>query len=234
MEQQFYILLPLLLVLFRPSRGTILAAACVAILGALMVRSTGHFLGVLITRADGLLLGVMLAVVFSARARATAFPERVVRAAWPVLAVVGLAIVVPYVFDGYTGRIPDGSWPTHPSVVFGYALIYAAMVGWVLMQPTSLLARALSTKVLVYLGGISYAVYMFHPLIQGLVGMYERGVPIRELPLVVQTAMWALIIGCAHLSKVFVEDRFNALKSRFPLYRAPSASAHSAKEVLAA
>jgi len=237
-EQQFYVLLPLLLVVFSPSRGAIALAACAAIAGTLMARSSGHFLGVLITRADGLLLGVVLAALFSVRETAAAFPERMMRVAWPVLAVVGLAMVVPYVLDGYAGRIPDGSWPTNPFVVLGYSLIYCALVGSVVMQPDSLLARALSTKALVYLGAISYAVYMFHPLIQGMIGMYERGVPIRELPLVLQGAMWALIIGCAHLSKVFFEEPFNALKSRFPLYRdaargnVANASTHPAKEAL--
>lgn len=235
-EQQFYFLLPLLLVVFRPSRGAIVVAACLAIVGTLLVRSSGHFLGVLITRADGLLLGVVLAALFSARGSVAPFPGRVVRVAWSVLAVAGLAMVVPYVLDGYTGRIPDGSWPTNPFVVLGYSLIYCALVGSVVMQPDSVLARALSNKALVYLGSISYAVYMFHPLIQGLFGIYERGVPLRDLPLAVQGAMWVLIIGCAHLSRVFLEERFNALKSRFPLYRdavpraTASASPQAAKE----
>lgn len=238
-EQQFYVLLPLLLVVFRPSRSTIVVAACLAIVGTLAVRSSGHFLGVLITRADGLLLGVVLAALFSARATMAAVPERVARAAWPALAIAGLALVAPYVIYGYTGRIPDGSWPANPFVVLGYSLVYCALVGWVVMYPQSILVRALSNKVLVYLGAISYAVYMFHPLIQGLTGMYERGVPIRDLPLAVQAAMWVVIIGCAHLSKVYFEDRFNGLKSRFPLYRdasaartTPSASIQPAKDAV--
>jgi peptidoglycan/LPS O-acetylase OafA/YrhL len=218
-EQQFYVLLPLVLVLFRRSARLVVVSACAAIACAVILRSTGQGIGVLASRADGLLLGVILAALLSADSSARRFLGGPARLVWPALALLGIALVAPYVADGYLGRIPEHSLPTNPFTVLGYCLIYFALVGWLVLHPASRLSRFLGSPVLVYLGMISYAVYMFHPLIQGLAGMYDRTALISGLPATVQAGMWFLIVGCSHLSKVLLEDRFNALKSRFPLQR---------------
>jgi peptidoglycan/LPS O-acetylase OafA/YrhL len=219
MEQQFYVLLPMLLVLTRPSARRVIIASVTAIAGAVMLRATGQGIGVLAARADGFLLGVILAAFVSAGPIAAVAAWRWSRWVLPALGAVGVALVEPYVMDGYLGRLPPVSLPTGPFTVLGFALVYFALVGWVVTQQQSALSRALGNPLLVYLGTISYAIYMFHPLIQGFVGSYDRTVPIPELPVLVQVAMWFLIIGCSHLSKILLENRFNALKTRFPLYR---------------
>jgi peptidoglycan/LPS O-acetylase OafA/YrhL len=226
-EQQFYVLLPLVLVLFHPSARHVFFGSLMAVAGVVLLRSSGQGIAVLASRADGLLLGVALAALFSARQGALPGGRSLPRLLWPFLGLAGAALVVPYVASGYLGRIPEGSLPTNPFTVLGFCTMYFALVGWLITQPRSMLSGLLGSTVPVYLGGVSYAVYMFHPLIQGFVGMYDRSVPLAELPWPLQVAMWLLILGCSHLSKVVVENRFNALKSRFPLYREATPSVAS-------
>jgi peptidoglycan/LPS O-acetylase OafA/YrhL len=161
-EEQFYVLWPLVLVVLvllvrRPSRRVVGAA-----LGGLVVASLAWSLYAshamprqsfftTTTRIWELGVGALLAVWLSGRAR----PERPVTGAaaagWGGLAaVVAVAVLLP----------TDVEWPS------GWALLATlptALVIWAGWQgPANGPARLLGTRPLVWVGGLSYSIYLWH------------------------------------------------------------------------
>ncbi len=154
-EEQFYIFFPLVLFVLMKLGGRRLAVgvlACIA-LGSLAYaesiveseQSAAFFL--LQSRAWELLAGSLLAMVALPR-----LPEKA--ASW--LAIAGaLAIVVPvFAYDKQT--VFPGLWAL-PPVLGAVAIILSGG-----FAPNGIVARVLSLKGMVYVGRISYALYLWH------------------------------------------------------------------------
>lgn len=230
-EEQFYFLLPMLLWLFGTRARSIFLMVIVALVASQFMLHKGFIPTLLGTRMQGLALGLLLVPLsqWLEHSSADAKPARrpFVLMVFAGSFVAGLYTVVPFFMQIFPilqkGMTVDPELISHfqISAVLGMPLVYFAIVGFVLARPQGGLARVFSTPVLVYLGSISYALYMIHVPVAGLF-MAWRGRALSEESLFICLAYWAAILGLAVLSKIFIESRFNALKDRYPVFIKPA------------
>lgn len=213
-EEQFYLLLPVILVAFGPNRlsaarwtiaGLTLISfiACVALTS--VSRETAYYLP--FTRAWEPLLGSFLAF-----ARLPRMPRLLCESS----ALAGLVLILLSAMRFHSGLFFPGAYALVPCL--GTALIILAGGGG-----KSLLTRALSVRPLVGVGQLSYSLYLWHWPIFVFYGLHT-GTP-RSLTETV--GLIALCFGVATVSWRFVELPFRQkqiLPSRGGLFAAAGAA----------
>ncbi|HSP20456.1 MAG TPA: acyltransferase, partial [Myxococcaceae bacterium] len=221
-EEQFYLLWPLVVLLARGRRLALLTAGLVVVspvLRAWIVHGSGWPVGsafrVTLGRLDGLAMGALLAVAF----RDPAGRAWVARA-WPWAAALGamgfVALGAPLDFDMHQARLEIWSH-TALALAFG-GLLAGAVAG---EGVSSRLSRVLSAGPLRALGRISYGVYVWHYLVHVGALRALRAHPAGAALLATRPGYLAYAvlgaaasIALAWASYHLVEKRFLALKDR--------------------
>jgi peptidoglycan/LPS O-acetylase OafA/YrhL len=197
-EEQFYAVIPFLLVLVNRVRSGFLLPTVVALSAlsfALAWGELGHHPNsvfyALPYRAWELGAGVTLAAIESASK-----PRKAMSAGWClVLSLAGLALMLEPIFL-LTPKTPFPGPAAVPSVL-GTAALIASRASW-------LNRKILSVSGFVYLGRVSYSWYLWHwPLLAFL-----RIVSGRDLPREAITVTIAISLAAAMLSYHFVEQPF--------------------------
>ena len=198
-EEQFYLFFPAVLMLFAKRRIAVTFAIFAASLG-LAIWGVAHAATatfyLLPGRAWELMLGALLALGVA--------PE--ITRQWPreVLAFVGVALIAFAVFS-YTNDTPFPGAAAIPPCLGAALLIYAAQAG-----PTAVSA-ILSASPLVFIGRISYSLYLWHwPLY-----VFTRYFRYRDPAPVVVASLIAASFALAIASYYFVEQPFRRGQFRF-------------------
>lgn len=208
-EEYFYLVWPLLLVVLLRWVGRRRAVIAVAAVSAIAIAyrlaagfsdwSLERIYYAADTRAEQLLIGCLLAVVMIDR---TFVPPMWVT----MLGAAALCIFVVVPADTTASLYRHGG-----STIL--ALITATVIAGVVTHPMSRFGRFLSLRPLTWLGKRSYGVYLWHLPIIALVG---RALPesVPTLPIVLVTT---LVV--AAFSFRYVEEPFLRMKGRFPSSR---------------
>lgn len=203
-EEQFYLVLPLL-VYFLPGRRL---AVCLgaAVLLAPVLRAAFPGYGALVNtycKADALCLGGLLALLVR-HPPALAWAERHVCKFWIALGVGAVAFVaMTFHFGPLAGVELQLSRFSSVSLLV-LAAFYAVLLLLILLRPDAPLFRLLAWPALRWLGHVSYAVYLFHQLISGGLHLALRGAtPLLESTGAAAVTALALIVtlGLAELSR---------------------------------
>ena len=219
-EEQFYWLWPIVIAIcLKKTRPLVWISLALIVVGCI-TRATGHLVFLLAARVDGLALGAMLAI-FEANSEINVkrLMEWRPRLAWVsglvFTACIGVLTVI-YLAPNYRANkvlslhYQDSTW-----LIPLFAIAFASIVGSLWLFRGSDALRCMRVKPLLWLGGRSYAIYMFHPIVQALV---ERVVAHWSWPAIMTAFLTlGLVIWFAHLSFVYVESRFSRLRDRFPL-----------------
>ena len=209
LEEQFYLVWPLL-ILMCPTRAlggvmkaTFLTAGLVR--GLIAFRSPVASYVLLVSRADALALGGLIALWLH-----QGMPQQSVRR-W--LGVGGLIVAAISVF--LTGRpwVTGNEWA---AILLSGWLVLAARNGF-----KGTVGRILSSRTLVYLGTISYGVYVWHYMIPETFDLlaYRLHIEARwpAAPGLIQlAALSAASVAAASLSWWMFEKRLNDLKRYVP------------------
>jgi peptidoglycan/LPS O-acetylase OafA/YrhL len=211
-EEQFYIIWPALLWLALLSGGRRAARILVCLLISVVVlwrcylvlhgeppyRTYNGF----DTRSDALFIGCLLAL------SASLLPARL-KAFWlmPVGALEFIALFANW----------DAPW-VH---LVGFDII-AVSAAWIIfsLSENSPLKSLLSTRPAVFLGSISYGMYLWHAFFTSV--LLNEAVPVGYVLL----AILPLTISCAAVSYFLVEKRFLDLKDRLGVRRPDDVRAH--------
>lgn len=205
-EEQFYLLLPFIVWIVPRNR---LPLVFLWVAGtAIFLRSSMPGLSAYINtpwRADALMSGALLAWLV----RVPAFLPVATRYRMPIAAVL-LVAVAGLLVANYHGMLRLGGTFTH----FSLALVYSMLILSALVNRGGLLSRLLCNRVLIWLGGISYGVYLIHTWVSRLVhGLVRDASPQMISWQDAATTLLALAVTLlvAHFSYRWMESRFIGL-----------------------
>jgi peptidoglycan/LPS O-acetylase OafA/YrhL len=201
-EEHYYLLLPLVVRWSNPKRLplNLLFLVCLT----LSLRATlgaGKVYAFVFTpwRLDGLFLGALLAVLFRA---STVFDVLKSRLVWVKIAFV--ALLLYFVYSSLTE--PLGSLDH----LFIFGLLYAILILLSLVENTSF-ARLFRWPLLMNIGRISYGIYLFHQLVNGVVhDLIFKGPPsFHSLPTILAT-LFAFLV-----TYLVAQGTYHAFEKRF-------------------
>jgi peptidoglycan/LPS O-acetylase OafA/YrhL len=215
-EEQFYLIWPAL-VWFVGRRGLVPLTVSLMVL-AIVARGYWHLDSqLLVTRCDGLALGGLLAALLTRAKPASRFLGEI-RVLFGVLGIGSVGYIINSTISHYRYYLDQASLgsvtsPFESSIsLFVFNLFFFSVVGFCVCVTGHRGLNILRSRVLVYLGQISYGLYLYHNLIFGLV---QRATGARELPLPAVLLALAATLGAAVLSWKYVERPMLALKDRF-------------------
>ena len=209
-EEQFYLLFPF--VVYFLSRGSIVAAVVAGIIIAPLMRILisaelswyGAYV-LLPSRMDGLLFGVLVALILrNAAAFEMAKRYRVLLDAIAVLLALDLA----------AGSFLFSHFPLRHSAV---GLLFAIMILRIFLYEPGRYHWIFRSRVLTYGGLISYALYMYHQSINGLLHgfIYNQEPKVGSLgEFGVACLTMVIAVGLASLSYVYLERPIRQLGQR--------------------
>jgi peptidoglycan/LPS O-acetylase OafA/YrhL len=213
-EEQFYLIWPPLLWWLGKKRLPIVAMSLVGVAVAARVAELSSF--ILITHCDGLALGGLLAGLLAKQKHVDDAPLRVHRylMATGTVAAAFLGVIVTL------GLVsPSGAATMIPAVVVSgikplvLNLIFFALVGLTVLHAGDSGLSWLRGRWLVYLGTISYGIYLYHHFIFEICKLYERHYGWGS-SLLMDFAKLAASLALAALSWKYVEQPILALKRR--------------------
>lgn len=217
-EEQFYLIWPPLVWWLGRRRLPIVSISLVALAVAARAMNLSAF--ILITHCDGLALGGLLAGIATAQ-KGSAHGWRTFRLGMIVLGLVStffcvVVIVVPRLLGArWPGLVPEMVVRVFRPLCLN--LLFLALVGAIVAYAGDSRLKWLRDRRLVYLGSISYGIYLYHHFIIEIFAYYSRFYGWTD-SLAADLGKVALSVGAAALSWKFIEQPILALKERF-LYR---------------
>ena len=223
-EEQFYILWPLLLLIclrrrWRP--GSVLVLALALACGSALVRwflwqhgSSSHVYFRSDTHADGLLVGCALASVYASRQGREVMRRYLGR--WVVALAAALGLLMFALTYGPNDRF------VYVGGLSAVAICSAVLVGHVVCAQNSWFSRTLALPPLVWIGSRSYGMYLFHIPIFAVIATTRLSDRSARLVIPLQIALTMLAAAASYR---WVESRFlrrNRLEGAPPhVQRAP-------------
>jgi peptidoglycan/LPS O-acetylase OafA/YrhL len=217
-EEQFYIIVPLLIAVCPPRARRLLVGlliiGSIAVRWACAQRSGSQLMIVFNTFAqfDTLLSGVFLALVMGWKSDRPILTKWLRWLQWPLYLMIGWVLSRPNLGEGT---------PFHRTWDFVWVWLCGVGVVVVAVWGQGWLRAALSYSRIVWLGKISYGLYMYHE-----VALWARGHAYEQLPWfpnngeLITIGTLVLTIGLAAASYYGYERRFLELKRRWT--RVPS------------
>jgi len=215
-EEQFYLLLPLMIRYVERERLPLLLLWF--IISAPLLRATAPGLSAYINapwRADCLLLGVLLAYGI----RLPGFLETAKKYRHAIYSAFSALLICVGIMAWYSALALGGVF-TH----LVYALLYTLLLLIVLMNPDGQLSSFLRTRSLVWLGTVSYGVYLLHQGISSVLHSMLRQahpamVDIKSIGVTI--AALTLTLFLSHISYYHFERRIIRLGHTFKYQKPP-------------
>ncbi|MDP9141036.1 MAG: acyltransferase [Pseudomonadota bacterium] len=218
-EEQFYLILPLLMLWLVPRmklNWLIVACLLAALLGP-TARLSGFVSILLLTQIDGLMLGVALAAITTRNLRHHGTDgSRGLSLILAAATLIGAAGIAPYIVRGYIVTPGPAELLGSPLLWTWTNLLFFGLIGLIVVNPGNRPSAFLRTRLFAYFGSISYALYVFHMPLLYYVKPHVMALFGPDLHWLGVIATLGVLIGTPHLSKVLVEKPILKFKDRFP------------------
>lgn len=179
-EEQFYLILPILIRLVPPAK--LITALILLVVSAPIIRTllflyhgNGDVAGYVLlpARWDALFLGVVGAWIIRQKKVAEIVAEK---KTWLIVAMIGSGILTLLML--LSGQNMGSAGMSY----FGYtaiAVFSMAFILYVLLSPKSVVSSILRDPLIVWIGTISYGIYLFHEPVSGILHSVFHGGPPR-------------------------------------------------------
>ena len=211
-EEQFYLFMPLLLIAMRKRLSYCLVILFLLILIALISRAYGAFHWLLVSRMDALCVGAIVAFYWHFLRRNNIHSFRITPLLALATALLGLTLITA---DVLPAKIPDRY--SDALSLFGFNLIFGCLLILLMEGWLPRLNAFMSSEAMVFFGSISYALYMIHVPIRGMLLFVTDNDKISDSATWVHIAYFSVSILVAYLSKILLENRMDKLKYKFPV-----------------
>ena len=218
-EEKFYLLWPA--ILWRGRQAALLIIVGAIILcqiwkawliahGAQSVRLCAAF----DTHVDSIMWGCLAGLLLSSQRVRHFLRTKQSNALIPIALATALAILLPML-----GQLAEVKSPSEESIIFLVGLpLFAAVVAALILslthQPKSIVAKVLTLPILIWIGRISYSLYLWHGVGINFVALHLE--PSMHLSRFVSEALRLFVtLALAALSYYLVEKPFLKLKKRF-------------------
>lgn len=195
-EEQFYLVLPSLLVLMASNKRTALALILVMTV-CVILEETGNALMSVIPMA--IITGAFLAIVLN--------NQRGYHVLAPVLARRWSVVVIAFLLAWALTSTWVPSYVTH--------IVFVLLVGACVMQEKHLASPFLTLKPVAYIGSISYGMYMLHMLSKNFTVTLLQFLTVSTDGLIVFFATLTVTVLVASVSFKYFEAYFLSLKQRY-------------------
>jgi peptidoglycan/LPS O-acetylase OafA/YrhL len=206
-EEQFYLVIPLLVFLMPRRHLAALCGICIVVVPCLRLLLGGfHAFVYTPWRADSLLTGVLLAISVRNPASLMVFETNK-----RVLCAVFLIFLAGCVFLRLG---PDGSWLSH----LWFAGLYGSFLSLAVTDSRGWIARMLRNPILAWFGITSYGIYIFHQPISGMMhGLFRHESPSLGTGSgsLVTAASLLVTLAMAAISYYAYERKFIAFSHKF-------------------
>ena len=212
-EEQFYILWPLLVVVLGLKRLPLLAILCVLV--SVIARSRGWSGCLLLGRMDGLALGALLAAFLH--------PDSLLRrhASLVLMAIVSLSVVMLATLAAKVGLGLPHDIPPWPGVtILGINLFAVGLIGLVVVHAGKRATAPLRWAPITYIGRISYGLYLYHYIILWIWAKHLRVPAPGNMPFPLIAIALLLCFTVASLSWLLIEQPILRLKRYFEYQQA--------------
>jgi peptidoglycan/LPS O-acetylase OafA/YrhL len=199
-EEQFYLILPLIIAFAPPRLLPWLLAALIGLAPVLRALAEAQRLDAFVlmpTRMDSLLGGVLLACLLNDPSTRAWFEARTRFLKW-LLAIFGLGFAI-LTLERRSLGVLDHTW---------LAALYTVLVAIVVVDRSGPISRSLRARWLVGLGVVSYGVYLFHQAVSGLLHgtVFQRPPHIDSIASAALTTLaLGLTIAIAVATRTFIE-----------------------------
>ena len=210
-EEQFYLVIPLLMIAFRRKPSVAIGAILSLVPCAVLLRSWGANSGILIARMDALALGVLLAYYTTSACVDGRRKLTISKLTAAFLATTGVVLIS---LDQFGPNIPPLT--VRSLQLLGFNMVFAIFLLALHEKWLGEASSLLKSGVLVFLGSISYALYMVHVPVRGVLLQLTGATTIGDTSPWVVFCYFAVSLVMAYLSKKLIEDPINRLKHRFP------------------
>lgn len=205
-EEHFYLFFPFVLILtpkkwLLPTVAFIGVSSMIARAGLVLIRPELYYTPYVLTpfRLDGLCAGAILAIVSRNENCSAVLRGSKLR---KIAAVVGIITVTSVIWSYGTSR------PFWHQFIWGHALLsvfYAVMLALIVSERERW--KGLAHPILRHFGDLSYVLYLFHPLVLGVVFLFATGTAERlqswgDVPPLVLAALMSYL-GCLLIHKTF-------------------------------
>lgn len=217
-EEQFYLCLPLLIRYVSRLRLValfVLLIVCAPLLRVVLSPTAAYVS--MPARCDSLVLGVLIAI----GTRTPSVCRRLVqhtRRLYYAFIAMGIGVLALSLTEMGVIALSFTRYRVIGSLLYTYmAVFYALLLLLVTLEPAGWLARAAAHRLLVFFGGISYAVYMFHEPVSGLLHgfVFRRAPSVASTSAVAITALSAVVtVALATLSHRTFEKWFLSFGQR--------------------
>lgn len=159
-EEQFYVLLPLAILLLRRTPTAVALAVLLAVVGAsIYQRAVNPNMYVLTSHADAFALGSLMAVSFNRISEHALLASRILLG----IAAISLILFLPYILTGYSSVLTGGVMPEYEAgAATASTMFWAAAIGLLALHRGVSRLSFMRCSAFVHMGRLSYALYLVH------------------------------------------------------------------------